>query len=60
VTGGFLFGLWIGTAASVIGATIGPAIVFLAARSACANHPSRNRFRSPKRTLAVHKNNKMI
>ena len=37
VTGGFLFGVWIGTAAAVIGASIGAIIVFLAARSAFAD-----------------------
>jgi uncharacterized membrane protein YdjX (TVP38/TMEM64 family) len=34
ITGGYLFGLWAGTAASVIGATIGAVAVFLAARTA--------------------------
>lgn len=34
LTGGFLFGVWIGAAASTIGATIGATIVFLVARSA--------------------------
>lgn len=32
VTGGFLFGLWAGTATSVISATLGAAVIFLAAR----------------------------
>jgi uncharacterized membrane protein YdjX (TVP38/TMEM64 family) len=34
LTGGFLFGVWQGTAAVVIGATIGATALFLAARSA--------------------------
>jgi uncharacterized membrane protein YdjX (TVP38/TMEM64 family) len=34
VTGGFLFGIWLGTAAVVIGATIGATALFLAARTA--------------------------
>jgi uncharacterized membrane protein YdjX (TVP38/TMEM64 family) len=34
VTGGFLFGLFLGATAAVIGATIGAAIIFLIARSA--------------------------
>ncbi|MCW5774406.1 MAG: TVP38/TMEM64 family protein [Rhodospirillaceae bacterium] len=34
IVGGYLFGLWAGTAASVIGATIGAIAVFLAARTA--------------------------
>ncbi len=34
VTGGFLFGLAVGTSASVIGATIGAALIFLVARTA--------------------------
>ncbi|MDQ2695879.1 MAG: TVP38/TMEM64 family protein [Pseudomonadota bacterium] len=33
ITGGFLFGLWLGTALSVVGATIGAVLVFLAART---------------------------
>lgn len=33
VTGGFLFGLWYGTAWNVIGATIGAVLLFLAART---------------------------
>src|SRR5215475_9547288 len=32
--GGFLFGIWIGTVLSVIGATVGSVAVFLAARTA--------------------------
>jgi uncharacterized membrane protein YdjX (TVP38/TMEM64 family) len=32
VTGGFLFGLWAGAATSVISATLGAAVIFLAAR----------------------------
>ncbi len=34
IAGGFLFGLWTGTAAVVIGATAGATLLFLAARSA--------------------------
>lgn len=34
LTGGFLFGIWLGAAAVVIGATIGASLLFLAARSA--------------------------
>jgi uncharacterized membrane protein YdjX (TVP38/TMEM64 family) len=34
ITGGFLFGLWLGTASAVVGATIGAIAVFLAARTA--------------------------
>lgn len=34
ITGGFLFGLWFGTAWNVIGATIGATLLFLAARTA--------------------------
>ena len=34
VTSGFLFGIWLGTAAVVIAATIGATIIFLAARTA--------------------------
>jgi uncharacterized membrane protein YdjX (TVP38/TMEM64 family) len=36
VAGGFLFGLWAGTLASAAGATIGAALLFLAARHALA------------------------
>ncbi|MGN6571315.1 MAG: TVP38/TMEM64 family protein [Pseudolabrys sp.] len=34
VTGGFLFGLWLGAAASALGATAGATIIFLVARTA--------------------------
>ena len=34
ITGGFLFGLWIGTAATVVGATLGAIGIFLAAKTA--------------------------
>lgn len=34
LTGGFLFGIWQGTAAVVVGATIGATLLFLAARTA--------------------------
>jgi len=34
VSGGFLFGLWIGASAAVIGATVGATLIFLVARSA--------------------------
>jgi len=34
IAGGYLFGLWIGVAASVVGATLGAVAVFLAARTA--------------------------
>ncbi len=34
LTGGFLFGLWFGTAWNVIGATVGATLLFLAARTA--------------------------
>ncbi len=37
VVGGYLFGLWLGAAASVIGATLGAIAVFLAARTALAD-----------------------
>ncbi len=36
IAGGFLFGLWVGTAAAVVGATLGAALLFLAARHAFA------------------------
>jgi uncharacterized membrane protein YdjX (TVP38/TMEM64 family) len=36
ITGGFLFGAWLGTAYAVVGATIGATIVFLAARAGLA------------------------
>lgn len=36
LTGGFLFGIWQGTAAVVVGATIGATLLFLAARTALA------------------------
>jgi uncharacterized membrane protein YdjX (TVP38/TMEM64 family) len=36
VAGGFLFGLWVGTLATALGATTGAAILFLAARHALA------------------------
>jgi len=34
LAGGFLFGLWLGTAAVVVGATVGATAIFLAARTA--------------------------
>ena len=34
ITGGFLFGQWLGTACNVVGATIGATLLFLAARTA--------------------------
>ena len=34
IVGGYLFGLWIGTASTVVGATLGAIAVFLAARTA--------------------------
>jgi uncharacterized membrane protein YdjX (TVP38/TMEM64 family) len=34
IAGGYLFGLWLGAAASVVGATLGAVAVFLAARTA--------------------------
>lgn len=37
IVGGYLFGLWLGAAASVIGATLGAVAVFLAARTALAD-----------------------
>ncbi len=37
LTGGFLFGTWVGGAATVVGATIGASILFIAARSALAD-----------------------
>lgn len=37
IVGGYLFGLWLGAAASVIGATLGAIAVFLAARTALAD-----------------------
>ncbi|MBW6398081.1 VTT domain-containing protein [Roseomonas sp. HJA6] len=36
LAGGLLFGVWVGTALTVLGATIGAALLFLAARSALA------------------------
>ncbi|HEV2336146.1 MAG TPA: TVP38/TMEM64 family protein [Stellaceae bacterium] len=36
ITGGFLFGPWLGTAYAVIGATVGATVVFLAARAGFA------------------------
>jgi uncharacterized membrane protein YdjX (TVP38/TMEM64 family) len=38
LTGGYLFGLWLGAAASVVGATIGAVAVFLAARTAIGDY----------------------
>ena len=35
VTSGFLFGVWVGAAASVVGATLGATVIFLVARTAC-------------------------
>jgi len=37
LTGGFLFGIWLGTAAVVVGATLGAVALFLAARTALAD-----------------------
>lgn len=37
LTGGFLFGLWIGAAAVVVGATIGATLLFIAARTVLAD-----------------------
>ncbi len=37
LTGGFLFGTWLGGAATVIGATVGASILFLAAKTAFAD-----------------------
>jgi uncharacterized membrane protein YdjX (TVP38/TMEM64 family) len=37
IAGGFLFGLWFGTACNVIGATIGATLLFLAARTVFAD-----------------------
>ena len=37
LTGGFLFGTWVGGAATVVGATTGATILFIAARSALAD-----------------------
>jgi uncharacterized membrane protein YdjX (TVP38/TMEM64 family) len=37
IVGGYLFGLWLGVCASVIGATLGAIAVFLAARTALAD-----------------------
>lgn len=37
LTGGYLFGLWIGTAAVVVGATIGATLLFIAARTVLAD-----------------------
>jgi uncharacterized membrane protein YdjX (TVP38/TMEM64 family) len=34
VTSGFLFGVWLGAAASVVGATLGASVIFLVARTA--------------------------
>ena len=41
MTGGFLFGPWLGTACAVTGATTGATIVFLAARAGLAGLPGR-------------------
>lgn len=41
ITGGFLFGPWLGTGYTVIGATIGATIVFLAARAGLAGLAAR-------------------
>jgi uncharacterized membrane protein YdjX (TVP38/TMEM64 family) len=38
ITGGYLFGLWLGAAAAVIGATLGAVAVFLAARTAIGDY----------------------
>ena len=38
IVGGYLFGLWLGVAASVIGATLGAIAVFLAARTAIGDY----------------------
>jgi uncharacterized membrane protein YdjX (TVP38/TMEM64 family) len=37
LAGGFLFGVWLGGAATVVGATIGAVVVFLAARAAAGD-----------------------
>jgi len=37
ISGGFLFGLWFGTACNVVGATIGATLLFLAARTVLAD-----------------------
>ena len=37
IAGGFLFGLWFGTACNVVGATIGATLLFLAARTVFAD-----------------------
>lgn len=37
ISGGFLFGLWFGTAWNVVGATIGASLLFLAARTVLAD-----------------------
>lgn len=37
LTGGFLFGMWVGTAAAVVGATIGATLLFIAARTVLAD-----------------------
>lgn len=36
IAGGFLFGLWVGTAATALGATLGAAVLFVVARHALA------------------------
>lgn len=41
MTGGFLFGIWLGALYSVVGATIGATIVFLAARAGLARLATR-------------------
>jgi uncharacterized membrane protein YdjX (TVP38/TMEM64 family) len=38
ISGGFLFGVWVGTLASMVGAVIGATLVFLIAKSACGEH----------------------
>jgi len=38
ISGGFLFGVWVGTLASVVGAVIGATLVFLIAKSAFGEH----------------------
>lgn len=60
VTGGFLFGLWTGTALNVIAATIGATAIFLAARAglgrtlAARMHASEGTLGRIKKGLAEH------
>jgi len=49
ITGGFLFGTWVGSALTVIGATTGATLLFLAARTAFADLMRRKAGRTARR-----------